>query len=265
MVQVRQRPPEREPRRPVPASVQREPVRGRAPVRAARRRAPEQPRRRPCRLPASPLRPCATRPWPACPTSAHRAVVRGSGPHVPRVTTDAVGLCLLDARRVTLHVDTERQRQVERLLVRHAELLGELVQADVLRHLAVSLSSFGNRRRTADDSGFSHVFRPRLECVDERQQPRRIDTSTECPAERPTANGRVAACRGIGAEPRATPRYVPVDDRHPGVGESDALQLASGGATATTDTGADGNSISRWSRPPPRQPASRRLQPIVRR
>src|SRR5690606_5146507 len=45
------------------------------------------------------------------------------------LATDAIGLRLLDARGVRLDADPQREAEVERLLVRHAELLCELVHA----------------------------------------------------------------------------------------------------------------------------------------
>ncbi len=47
------------------------------------------------------------------------------------LTTDPVGLCVLDARRMRLYPDAEVQREVECLLVRETELLCELVDADL--------------------------------------------------------------------------------------------------------------------------------------
>jgi hypothetical protein len=52
------------------------------------------------------------------------AVALGSAP-------DAVGLRLLDARGVRLHPDAQVQGQIEGFLVRHPELLGELVDTDL--------------------------------------------------------------------------------------------------------------------------------------
>ncbi len=51
-------------------------------------------------------------------------VALGPPPH-------AVGLRLFDARRVALDADAERDREIERLLVGHPELFGQLVEADL--------------------------------------------------------------------------------------------------------------------------------------
>lgn len=69
---------------------------------------------------------------------ADQTVLHGAPAH-------SIGLSLLDARRMALHTNSERDGKVERLLVGHAELFGKLVQADVLRHLAVSLSWYDER------------------------------------------------------------------------------------------------------------------------
>jgi hypothetical protein len=45
----------------------------------------------------------------------------------------AVGLRVLDGGRVALHTHPEGQAEVERLLVRQAELMGKLVDPDLLR------------------------------------------------------------------------------------------------------------------------------------
>jgi hypothetical protein len=47
-------------------------------------------------------------------------------------TPHAVGLRVFNARGVGLHSNSERERQIECLLVRHTELFGELVHSNLL-------------------------------------------------------------------------------------------------------------------------------------
>jgi hypothetical protein len=61
--------------------------------------------------------------------------------------TDAVCLGVLDRRRVALHADPELDAQVERFLIGEAELSAELVDADLLRQLALRSSLQGRARR----------------------------------------------------------------------------------------------------------------------
>jgi hypothetical protein len=61
---------------------------------------------------------------------ANQAVALGPSAH-------AVALGLLDARGMALDADAERDREVERLLVGEAELLGELVHPDLACHVRV--------------------------------------------------------------------------------------------------------------------------------
>jgi hypothetical protein len=50
------------------------------------------------------------------------------------LATHPVGLGVLDGGGMALDPDAERHAQVERFLVRQAELAGKLVDADLLRH-----------------------------------------------------------------------------------------------------------------------------------
>jgi hypothetical protein len=64
------------------------------------------------------------------------------------LATDAVGLGILDGRRVALHADPELDAQVERFFIRESELSAELVDADLLRQLALRSSLQGRARRS---------------------------------------------------------------------------------------------------------------------
>jgi hypothetical protein len=57
------------------------------------------------------------------------------------LSPDAVGLCVLDRRRMALDADPELDAQVERFLVREPQLTGKLVDADLLGQLWASVLS----------------------------------------------------------------------------------------------------------------------------
>ena len=54
--------------------------------------------------------------------------------------TDAVGLSVLDGRRVALYADPQLKAEIERFFVRQSQLAGKLVDADLLRQLALRSS-----------------------------------------------------------------------------------------------------------------------------
>lgn len=60
---------------------------------------------------------------------------------------DAVCLSVLDGGRVALHTNPELDTQVERFFIREPELSAELVDADLLRQLALRSSLQGRARR----------------------------------------------------------------------------------------------------------------------
>jgi hypothetical protein len=69
------------------------------------------------------------------------------------LSTSAISLGLLDARGVSLHPDAQRVAEVDRLLVREAELLGELVDPDLSCHARgqpfIGIEPPGSRRATS--------------------------------------------------------------------------------------------------------------------
>jgi hypothetical protein len=150
-------------------------------------------------------------------------------------TADAVCLRLLNARRVALRVDAQRHREIKRLFVRHAELFRELVQTDVLRHLAVSLSSFDARHEPRlDGVQFSHVPCIAFECRSQSGHRPRRDRSPECPLERPALRCCLEArCRW--AQPRTSARCCAADDHQVGVDRRTSDQFAGGSDPTATD------------------------------
>ena len=62
------------------------------------------------------------------------------------LAADAVGLRVLDARGVRLDADAQDEGEVERLLVRHAELFGELVHTQLGCQVLGSVLHRGNQR-----------------------------------------------------------------------------------------------------------------------
>lgn len=117
------------------------------------------------------------------------------GPDQPvslRPPAHSIGLRLFDARRVTLHSDTERDSEVERLLVGHPELFGQLVEADLCGQVAFSLSDGDEDQFTcapADaaverGASFSHVRTDFQWSCEDRLQPS-VSLWTEGTAQRP--------------------------------------------------------------------------------
>ena len=74
------------------------------------------------------------------------------------LSADAVGLGVLDRRRVTLDADPELEAQVERFLIAEPELSAKLVDADLLGQLALRSSLPGRARRQYWPPARSHIL-----------------------------------------------------------------------------------------------------------
>jgi hypothetical protein len=71
-----------------------------------------------------------------------------------RTTTNAIGLCVFNGRRRALHVDTQIGTQTDCFFVRHAELFGELSDADLLCWQGLCLRIFDVAARPFVGGGY---------------------------------------------------------------------------------------------------------------
>ncbi len=170
-------------------------------------------------------------------------------------TTEPVGLCFDDRRRLALGLDAHRVAQGQQLRVGHPELFGELVHADLLG--GQTHSAFRRRRRSGPMSGgsrLSHVFRGGDQCAHQRLEGCRVDRPTPRPGEPAPARGSRRARRS--AHTRHPPRRGPTGARRAVGGHDASPQLALRARRTAPDAGAlrfAGHGVRRrFRRHPPR-------------